>query len=142
MKFYDFQARWARSWPKSWNSLFKWLHIVHMCAYWDCKQSSYWEFSFSMHKKTNFPFSKCQDWVFCEGSSENTLQNETNLIFNNSRTHFMYISPFFVCMKLCINRSQKKTNSCRFSRKRGTFELQLYHSLPMIFSKNHFQVHK
>jgi hypothetical protein len=27
-------------------------HIVHMCAYWDGKQSSYWEFSFSMHKKS------------------------------------------------------------------------------------------
>jgi hypothetical protein len=47
---------------------------MHMCVYWDGKQSSYWEFSFSMHKK-QFPFSKCQNWVFYEGSTENTLQN-------------------------------------------------------------------
>jgi hypothetical protein len=46
-----------------------------MCAYWDDKQSSYWEFSFSMNKKNQFPFSKCQNWVFCEGSTENTLKN-------------------------------------------------------------------
>jgi hypothetical protein len=68
-----------------------------MCAYWDGKQSSYWEFSFSMHKKINFHFLSVKIGFFCEGSTENTLPNYTNLIFNNSRKHFMYISPF-----LCV----------------------------------------
>jgi hypothetical protein len=45
---------------------------------------------------------------FCEGSTKNTLKNYATLIFNNSRTHFTYISPFFVCMKLCINLAQKR----------------------------------
>jgi hypothetical protein len=54
-------------------------------------------FHFLCIKKNQFLFSKCQDWVFYEGSTENTLQNYTNLILNNSRTHFMYISPF-----LCV----------------------------------------
>jgi hypothetical protein len=48
-----------------------------------------------LYIKNQFLFSKCQDWVFCEGSTENTLQNYTTLIFNNSRTHFTYISAFF-----------------------------------------------
>jgi hypothetical protein len=25
--------------------------------------------------KNQFPFSKCQNWVFCKGSTENTLKN-------------------------------------------------------------------
>jgi hypothetical protein len=65
-------------------------------------------FSFSMHKKINFHFLSVKIGFFCEGSTKNTLQNYTNLIFNNSRKHFMYISLFFVCMKLCINLSQKR----------------------------------
>jgi hypothetical protein len=79
-----------------------------MCAYWDGKQSSYWEFSFSMHKKINFHFLSVKIGFFCEGSTENTLQNYTNLIFNNSRKHLCIYYQFFVCMKLCINLSQKR----------------------------------
>jgi hypothetical protein len=76
---------------------------MHMCAYWDDKQSSYWEFSFSMHKKINFHFLSVKIGFFCEASTENTLQNYTTLIFNNSIYHH-----FFVCMKFCINLSQKR----------------------------------
>jgi hypothetical protein len=49
--------------------------IVHMYAYWDGKQSSYWEFSFSMHKKINFYFLSVKIGFFCERSTKNTLQN-------------------------------------------------------------------
>jgi hypothetical protein len=79
-----------------------------MCAYSDGKQSLYWDFSFSMQKKISFHFPSAKIGFFCEGNTENTLQNYTTLIFNNSRTHFMYISPFFVSMKLCTNLSQKR----------------------------------
>jgi hypothetical protein len=48
-------------------------------------------FHFLCIKKINFHFLSVKIGFFCEGSTENTLQNYTNLIFNNSRKHFMYI---------------------------------------------------
>jgi hypothetical protein len=64
-KFYDFQAKWARSGPESCNSLSNWAHIGHTRVSWDGTQCLPREFLVSPHEMLTFHFPTAESEFFC-----------------------------------------------------------------------------
>jgi hypothetical protein len=136
--FMAFKPKWVRSWPNPYDSLFKWLHIMHMCATWDDKQCSFQVFSFSSHKKFIFYFPIVKNGVFCEGSTKYLILNNTTRILLYNIWYFMHKSPTIWVSNDFHISFMKKSNLCWISWKLVKFELQVPHSMFMIFFKNHF----
>ena len=116
-------------------------YCAHVCIL-GCKTMLTLGFPSSSHRKSIYHFRRAEKCFFREAATKNVLQNWANPFFINIRQHFIQNSPAYFIPKAFRAPLAKQTNSCRFSRKRVKFELQLHHSLLMIFSKNHFQSQK
>ena len=100
------------------------------------------EFSLYLHKKCIFHFQSAKNDFFCEAATKDMSKKCTTPIFTHSRPYCMGNSSIG-----CISKAFKAlliiyTTFCRFSWKRAKFELQVLHGLLLIFSKNHFELHK
>ena len=138
MNIHGFQSKWSILWPHSWYSLFKWPHIVHKGASWNDKQCCLRKFSFFLDEKFIFHFFECPKWVFLWRTYNIFVAKLYQINFLKYYHTFNAQLTKWLSVKSYDPPLVKKTNSCRFSRERVKFELQLPHSLLIIFFKNHF----
>ena len=89
-------------------------------------------------QKIHFPFFECPKWVFLWRTYQIFVAKWHHTIFRKYYTIFYVQLTKWLGVKTFDPPLVKNTNFHRFSRKRVKFELQLPHSLLMIFSKNHF----
>jgi hypothetical protein len=79
IELHGFKAKWARSWPKSWHSMFNWPHIVHVCLL-GWQTMFILGVSFSAHKKFVFYFPNVKNGFFCETTTKYLMLNWTTRV--------------------------------------------------------------
>ena len=127
------------------------LHFLHKGAFWNgivcsnalimskgnSKHCCLREFSFYLHRKFIFHFPSARIEFFLWRTYHIFVAKLDKIIFLKYWAIFDSQLTKRLGVKSFDPPLVKKTNSCRFSRKRVKFELQLPHSLLFIFSKNH-----
>ena len=72
-----------------------------MCSLQDAKQCCQTKILTCFTTKPTFHFSSAYNSVFCEAATESVIQNGTEILFAQSRQHFMYNHQNACILELC-----------------------------------------